>query len=187
MSRANFDALYARDPDPWAFATSPYEHAKYTATVAALGGRRFARGLEVGCSIGVLTQRLAGQCAALLAVDVAALALSQAKSRCAALPQVRFQRMEVPEQWPQGRFDLIVLSEVLYFLDAARIARCAERAMVASLPGGVVLLVNWLGENAQPVDGAAAAALFMAACGDRAARRLQTGTADYQIDRLERV
>jgi cyclopropane fatty-acyl-phospholipid synthase-like methyltransferase len=187
MSRPDFDALYARDPDPWSFATSPYEHAKYTATLTALGGRRFAHGLEIGCSIGVLTQRLAGHCAALLAVDVAEAAVRQARSRCAALPQVRFARMEAPEQWPPGRFDLIVLSEVLYFLDAARIARCAERAMAATGPGAVVLLVNWLGENAQPVDGPAAAALFMAACGDRAALRLRTGTADYRIDRLERV
>ena len=27
-----FNTLYARDPDPWQFATSPYEAEKYAAT-----------------------------------------------------------------------------------------------------------------------------------------------------------
>ena len=53
MGAAYFEALYAADEDPWDFTTSAYERAKYDRTVAALGDRRFARGLEVGCSIGV--------------------------------------------------------------------------------------------------------------------------------------
>ena len=32
---------YARDPDPWAFESSPYEHAKYEHTLAALGEARY--------------------------------------------------------------------------------------------------------------------------------------------------
>ena len=59
---AFFDDLYAADPDPWDFETSPYEAAKYDATIAALEGRRFASGLEIGCSIGVLTDRLRAHC-----------------------------------------------------------------------------------------------------------------------------
>jgi hypothetical protein len=31
-----FDALYTADPDPWKFATSPYERAKYTLTLNAM-------------------------------------------------------------------------------------------------------------------------------------------------------
>ena len=31
-----FERLYARDPDPWRFATSEYERDKYAATLAAL-------------------------------------------------------------------------------------------------------------------------------------------------------
>jgi SAM-dependent methyltransferase len=182
-----FDDLYARNPDPWGFASSPYEHAKYTATLAALGPRRFGRALEVGCSIGVLTQRLATRCDALLAIDVAQAALDQARQRCSDLLQVRFDRLHVPAEWPSGSFDLIVLSEVLYFLSAAEIAQCADLALTAMPPGGTALLVNWLGENDRPVNGDAAAELFIARCAGKTELRLQTGSELYRIDCLVRT
>ena len=68
--RERFDGMYAERPDPWGFETSPYEQAKYDATIAALP-RRYATALEAGCSIGVLSERLAAHCDALLGVDVA--------------------------------------------------------------------------------------------------------------------
>src|ERR1700710_2019517 len=110
-----FSELYASNPDPWNFVTSPYEHAKYEATLAALSRPAYAEGLEVGCSIGVLTRRLADRCAHLLSLDVAESALDAARARCADSPHVDFLRAAVPAEWPPGRFDLIVLSEVLYF------------------------------------------------------------------------
>ena len=66
-----FEALYASDPDPWRFASSDYERDKYAATLAALPRQLYRSGLEVGCSIGVLTAMLASRCRRLLAVDVA--------------------------------------------------------------------------------------------------------------------
>src|SRR4051812_50160637 len=62
-----FDELYAGERDPWEFETSAYEQAKYDATLAALPRPLYRRGLEIGCSIGVLTARLAGRCASLVA------------------------------------------------------------------------------------------------------------------------
>ena len=111
-----FERLYAHDPDPWRFASSEYERDKYTATLAALPPRRFARAFEIGCSIGVLTRHLAERCDALLGADVAEGALAQARERCAGLFHVKLSRMVVPQDWPDGRFDLIVFSEVLYYL-----------------------------------------------------------------------
>ena len=58
---AHFEDLYRRSADPWGFASSGYEAAKYAATLAALPRDRYARGLEVGCSIGVFTAALAGR------------------------------------------------------------------------------------------------------------------------------
>ena len=63
-----FEALYAAAPDPWDFEGSDYERGKYAATLAALPQPRYARALEVGCSIGVLTALLAPRCDRLLAV-----------------------------------------------------------------------------------------------------------------------
>lgn len=180
---AYFDALYARDPDPWRFATSTYERGKYAATLAALGSRRFTRALEVGCSIGVLTRALAPHCDALLSVDVAESALDQARARCADLPHVRFARMQVPREWPGGRFDLILLSEVVYYLCAEDVDALAARVRAGLRPGGCVLLVHWLGPTNYPLSGDAATERFVAAAGLPAV--LQQRAEEYRLDRLE--
>ena len=137
-----FEQLYAGDPDPWRFATSDYERDKYAATLAALPARRFAAALEVGCSFGVLTRQLSPRCDHLLAIDVADAVLDRARPAC---PGVTFERRFVPDEWPPGRFDLILFSEVLYYLTEADIGRTARKATDALLPGGVILLVHYLG------------------------------------------
>jgi predicted TPR repeat methyltransferase len=179
-----FDALYAANPDPWGFETSDYEKAKYDATLAALGTGHFARGLEIGCSIGVLTERLAGRCDALIGVDVAEAALERARARCAGLSHVHLARMRVPGAWPEGRFDLILLSEVLYFLDSADIDGVAERCAASLMPGGVVLLVHWLGDTGTENGGEAASERFIAQAQGRLVVQQQEKTARYRIDRL---
>ena len=179
---AYFEALYAADPDPWQFASSAYEAEKYAATIAALPDRRFGRGLEVGCSIGVLTAQLARRCDDLLALDVAEAALGRAR---AANPTVRFERRQIPQAWPPGRFDLIVLSEMLYYLDRAGIERTAARAVKALQPAGSILLVHYLGETDYPTTGDDAAGFFIAASGLRPA--LASRAPGYRIDRLDQA
>ena len=134
-SAAHFQRIYEANADPWGFGSNPYEQEKYRRTLRALGDRRFAAGLEVGCSIGVLTRLLAPRCDLLLGVDLVEQPLQSARARCADQPQVRFERMQVPREWPDERFDLIVLSEVLYFLTAADIDWCAKRVRDSVLPG----------------------------------------------------
>lgn len=184
-----FERLYRRDPDPWRFATSDYEREKYAATLAALPRPHFARGFEVGCSIGVLTRQLAGRCDALFAVDVAETALAQARERCADLAHVRFARMAVPGEWPPegemgGRFDLVLFSEVLYYLGLDGIAEAARRTLGCLEPGGAVLLVNWRGPTDGACSGEEAADRFIAACGG-AVRRTRLERAErYRLDVL---
>jgi SAM-dependent methyltransferase len=177
-----FDALYAADADPWRFETSPYERDKYAATLAALPARSFPRGLEVGCSIGVLTQSLARRCGDLLALDVAEAALDQARRRC---PTVVFERRAAPDEWPPGQFDLIVLSEMLYYLDRAAIRRTARHATGALRPGGCILLVHYLGETDYPTTGNDAAVCFIDEAGLNPAFHLDGP--GYRIDRLDRA
>jgi SAM-dependent methyltransferase len=140
VAPAFFNDLYATNPDPWDFETSPYEAAKYDATIHALEGRRFACGLEIGCSIGVLTARLAAHTDTLLAIDVAEAALEKARDR---IPEVDFERREVPEEFPDGAYDLIVVSEVLYYLDAPAFDATLNAIERTLLPHGVLLAVHW--------------------------------------------
>jgi trans-aconitate methyltransferase len=181
-----FDRLYAADPDPWRFRTSAYERAKYAVTLAALPQQRFASGLEIGCSIGVLTRQLAPLCNRLLGLDVAAAPLVQARRACFGQPQVSFRQAQVPHDWPAGRFDLVMLSEVLYFIGPGNIpvlARCLQRSL---LPGGAVVLVNWLGDTGTAVGGDAAAELMIEATDGLLLRRLHMRMPRYRLDVLTR-
>jgi SAM-dependent methyltransferase len=138
-----FDEVYRANDDPWHFETSPYEHAKYADTLAALPAAHYARAFEIGCSLGVLTARLAPRCGHLMAVDVSEAALERARQRCAGLPQVELRRLLVPEEFPEGQFELIMVSEVGYYWDLPTLQRAAG-LMVAALPaGGQLLLVHW--------------------------------------------
>ena len=182
-----FEARYAADPDPWRFATSDYERKKYAATLAALPRDRYAAALEVGCSIGVLTRELAARCDALLALDVVPEVLDAARARCADRPGVTFARMTVPGDWPDGRFDLILFSEVLYYLDRADLARLAGRVQGALAPGGDCVLVHWLGETDYPLTGDEAAEGFIAQAAAFAGVIHRERTAEYRLDVLRAV
>jgi len=182
---AYFEALYAGGRDPWQFATSDYERRKYAATLAAIGPARIPRAWEVGCSIGVFTQALAGLCDDLLAVDVADSALEQARARCGGLAQVALQRLRIPDEWPRGQFDLIVFSEVLYYLVADDIRTAAWRSLVSLAPGGRIVLVHWTGPTDYPCTGDEAATLFRDTCGYRLRTVRQDRHDAYRLDVLQ--
>src|SRR5579862_9132480 len=103
----HFRRIYASSPDPWNMLGSRYEATKYQHTLRMLEGRHFTVGLEVGCSIGVLTSLLATRCNTLLAVDIVEAPLRLARARCADLPQVQFALMQAPQEWPDQLFDLV--------------------------------------------------------------------------------
>ncbi|MBV9735897.1 MAG: methyltransferase domain-containing protein [Acidisphaera sp.] len=184
MPPAYFDGLYARAADPWGFSTSAYERDKYAATLRALPARRFRDAVEVGCSIGVLTRRLAARCHRLLGVDVAETALARARESCADLSHVAFRRMQVPREWPDGRFDLVLFSEVLYFLSPQDIRGVAAAALATRAADGVFLLVNWTGRGDNPCSGDEAAQLFTEACAGTLRVSAALRAPQYRLDLL---
>lgn len=166
LPRERFEALYEAEADPWGFETEPYEREKYARTLRALGGRRYARGFEAGCSIGVLTGALATWCEDLLAVDIAQRAVDAARARLASVPQVRVERCDLPEDWPAGPFDLVVCSEVLYYFEpeTLRLALPLIRASVA--PGGRLVAVHYRPESSvDPMTGEAVHAMLRSSLG----------------------
>lgn len=179
-----FEDIYARTIDPWGFRTSPYERGKYEATIGILSRPRYRSALEVGCSIGVFTRMLAGRCDGVLALDASALALGEARTSNAGLPTVAFREATVPRDFPQGRYDLIVLSEVLYYLSRADLAALAERCLAALEPDGQMVLCHWLGETDYPLRGDEAAALFMAATAPRWRSSAARREPEYRLDLL---
>lgn len=136
-----FDRMYAVDTDPWGFTTRWYEQRKHALTLATLPAASYGRALEVGCSVGVLTAGLAGRCADLVAIDPSKAALDEARSRVPAA--VRLLQGSVPTDWPAGSYDLVVLSEVGYYLDAADLQRLVALVERDLAPDGTVLACHW--------------------------------------------
>ena len=140
-----FERHYEASADPWNYRDSAYEREKYAATLAALPPRSFDRALEVGCSIGVFSGLLAARCGRLVAIDFSARAVALARERLAAEQNVEVVQASFPEQLPGGDWDLIVCSEVLYYLDEPALARALEWLHAQLSSGSVVVAVSWRG------------------------------------------
>lgn len=140
---AYFRERYAGSHDPWRLAERWYEERKYAVSVALLPRQRYQAAFEPGCSIGVLTTRLAPRCDSLLASDAVHEAVTAARSRTAGLPGIRVERRTLPGEWPPGSFDLIVLSELLYYFADADLAQVISSGVGALRPNGHLLAVHW--------------------------------------------
>jgi SAM-dependent methyltransferase len=144
MSSAQyFDRLYEQSPDPWRLSTEWYELRKYLLTVASLPRDRYRRAFEPGCSVGVLTEMLAARCDLLVAADVAMTAVVTARERVANHSHVDVRCLRVPEEWPAGTFDLIVLSEFCYYLAPTELAVLVRRCADALSIDGALVAVHW--------------------------------------------
>jgi LmbE family N-acetylglucosaminyl deacetylase len=135
------DRLHAADDDPWGAQSRWYEQRKRSLLLAALPRPRFRRGLEVGCSTGVLTESLLDRTASLVATDSSSAALGRARDRLGDRAELRL--MAAPQEWPEGSFDLVVVSEVGYFLSPGALASLVTRVAASLSPDGVVVLCHW--------------------------------------------
>jgi LmbE family N-acetylglucosaminyl deacetylase/SAM-dependent methyltransferase len=138
-TRASFEDFYERRPGGWDFS-SWYETRKREVLLSALPRERFGRTLELGCATGILTARLAERSDATVGVDIAEAPLREARWNA---PTVTFERLTVPDEWPDGAFDLVVLSEVGYYLSEADLDRTVDRALACLGDDGVFVACHW--------------------------------------------
>ncbi|QIM21881.1 bifunctional PIG-L family deacetylase/class I SAM-dependent methyltransferase [Phycicoccus sp. HDW14] len=136
-----FDAMFDGSADPWGFDGSFYEARKRAMTAALLGRERYRRVLEIGCATGVLTRDLAERADDLVAMDVSPRALEQARHDAPA--HVRWVLGAAPDGVPDERFDLVVLSEVGYFLTPTDWLETLRVVRDRLSDGGEVVLVHW--------------------------------------------
>lgn len=138
-----FDRLYAAQPDPWEFRSRPYEIRKRALTLACLPALRYSTAFEPGCSIGVLTSELASRSDRVLSMDLSALALASAAQSVP--PNVELRQGAIPRDWPAESFELVVLSEVGYYLDPGDCRLLGELAATGATD---LVIVHWR----HPVD-----------------------------------
>ncbi|WP_099023887.1 SAM-dependent methyltransferase [Mycolicibacterium palauense] len=164
-----FDKMYRAEEDPWRLASRWYERRKYAISVALLPRARYRHAFEPGCSIGMLTQRLAEVCDRVSAVDVAEPALAAARRRLAdagCADRVTLGRGSLDQGWPDGPFDLLVLSEVAYYLDGRLLAAVLRREIPRLAPDATVLAAHWRHRVPEyPLSGDAANAIIAATPG----------------------
>ena len=145
MQTPDFDALFNADPDPWGYRTRWYEQRKRDLTLAALPRARYGRVFEPGCGNGELSAALALRCERLLAADASERAVVLARQRLQGFAHVEVQLLRVPEGWvdEDGPFDLIVISELAYYLHDDAQARLCALCVATLSDGGTLVACHW--------------------------------------------
>ncbi len=151
-----FDDLHRDVPDPWGVDERWYEQRKRDLTLAVLPRPTYEHALELGSSTGALAADLAPRCRELLAVDASAAAVERATVRMRTAPGVRVERRDLPRDWPAGSFDLVVVSELGYFLSPVELDVLVEQVESALTPDGDLVLCHWRHPiQGWPLDGPA--------------------------------
>lgn len=150
--RRSFDDVYGEDyfnsifeeDNPWLY-TGDYEQTKYEQTLAVIGEQRIGRALELACAEGHFTVQLAPLVDELIAADISPIALERAEQRCRrhGFDDIEFRRIDLRSDELPGNLDLIVCSEVLYFMDdEAALADLARRFAGALRVGGRLVMAH---------------------------------------------
>lgn len=139
--QGHFEALF-ETADPWNYG-SPYEQQKYLRQLDILPAGPIARALELACAEGHFTVQLAPRVGRLLATDISSKALARTRGRCAEENNIDYRLLDFSaEPLPDG-MDLILCSEVLYYLsDEAELRRIAPKLIAALRPGGCMVTAH---------------------------------------------
>jgi SAM-dependent methyltransferase len=158
--REFFEELYAKSKDPWAYtwasglrnalAENFYEQRKYRRIHDVIPRKRYRNVLEIGCSIGVFSKSLGRRCENLLGIDYSPTAIAYARKRCARQKQIRFAEAKVPDDFPEGSFDLIVFTEVAYYLSLNDFEATGNKILEHLVPGGHLVMAHYRHHQGEP-------------------------------------
>ena len=151
-----FDELWKRG-DPWELETSDFERKRYARLIAMLDQSKYARILEIGCGAGAFSRLLAPMAQRLIALDVSSSAIAAARAAQGSFKEVEFRVANVMDYEPkaEGPWDLIVMSETVYYLgwlySFFDVTWLASELFAATRVGGELLLANTQGDALEPL------------------------------------
>ncbi|MBO4227652.1 nodulation methyltransferase NodS [Bradyrhizobium neotropicale] len=133
----SLDVELASD-DPWGLDGNPFERERHTQMLRlSLSCGIIKNALEVGCAAGAFTEKLAPHCQQLTVVDVMPRAIGRACQRTKRWSHITWIASDIQQFTVQEVFDLIVVAEVLYYLEDINAMRAAIRNLTRMLaPGG---------------------------------------------------
>lgn len=140
-----YNLIYRLAKDPFTLTASPYEQKKQEDILKMISARRYQNVLDVGCGCGISTGLLAPYCDRALGVDFSELAVAMARENTAGVPRLTFTVADIRELNLREKYDLILCSEVLYYLKAPDLALFVEKLEAWLKPGGWVIVVGWEG------------------------------------------
>lgn len=149
VRRRLFDAMFGMSDDPWDYALMPYEHRKQAQLVATIPSGAGVI-LEMGCADGHNVASLAAlhPGSTVIGVDISGAAVTKAARRTsghsnALVVQADARSAAVALDEFRGQVDVLVLSEVLYYLGTSVQVQQALMPLRALLsPGASVVLVH---------------------------------------------
>jgi 2-polyprenyl-3-methyl-5-hydroxy-6-metoxy-1,4-benzoquinol methylase len=120
----------------WDFE-SPAEQERHQLVLSAVErhcpGTSGAQVLELGCSDGVFTARLARRCRSVTACDISRVALELAAQRCRQFGNVAFRKLDIARDSMPARYDIVFAMDVLEFVHG----RAHLRAVIRRLADAV--------------------------------------------------
>jgi SAM-dependent methyltransferase len=145
-----FETLYTKKSDPWSFASNDYELDRYNHLLHALPEQYYNRVFEPGCSIGVLTKKIAFIANSVDAFDISPTAISLAKKRCSNLKNINFQCQALENVLPHMQTDLIILSEIGYYFNADTWQTTVIK-LLNNCENTTLLMGHWLGKSSDHI------------------------------------
>jgi len=139
--------------DPWDIESSEYERDRCAHLLRMLGGKHYARVLEIGCGAGFLTRLLAPHADQIVALDISQTAIDRARALGAGPADVDFRVANIMDYKPHvdGPWDLIVFSETICYLGWLYpffdVAWLTVQLFDATRHGGQLMLANSMGKG----------------------------------------
>ncbi|THK33370.1 methyltransferase domain-containing protein [Ensifer sp. MPMI2T] len=152
MTQVNNYQLLHRElsaEDPWRLDGNAFEQARHSQMLRlSLSEGPISNALEVGCAAGAFTEKLAPHCKQLTVIDVVPQAIARTRERIKESSHISWIVADVQQFSTQQLFDLIVVAEVLYYLEDVAAMRAAVHNLVSMLaPSGHMVFGSALDAN----------------------------------------
>ena len=155
--RANFERLYATQKEPWTYSARAAEVLRHEHVEKTIRGLkpRYDRILDIGCSVGQLTSRLAGLSPRVQGMDVSPTAVHRAREKCEEAAEhsggvkttFRFcLGSSIDAPFREAQFDLVLMCDGLHSwrLTPEEQSKSLEQAHRLLVPGGYAVLTEHL-------------------------------------------